>query len=134
MRAILHVTIYYKRNRLAIAYNENIAYVRCSVLNTGYNYRGITNIMSIIKIKRKGKHLNRLCVYGPQKQFSLERHARRNLQPNIPSPTSTPSDSITLTYIVPIKDSTEQNTESSYPAVNRKKRSYTHSKWTLSHA
>jgi hypothetical protein len=70
--------------------------------------------------------MNRLCVCGQRKQLSLEWQARRNLQLNIPSPTSTPSDNSTLTYTVPIKDSTEQNTNSSYPSINRKKQAHTH--------
>jgi hypothetical protein len=53
----------YKENIRDIKYNNSNSGYSSHILETGHQYRSITDTMKVIKIQRKGKHLNTLERY-----------------------------------------------------------------------
>jgi hypothetical protein len=75
----------YKEHIQAIRNNNgNTGYLN-PVLNTGHAYRSITDTMEVVKIEKKGKHLNTLEKYHIYKMGKNRLHTTHTLMSTLMS-------------------------------------------------
>jgi arginyl-tRNA--protein-N-Asp/Glu arginylyltransferase len=68
----------YKEHIRAIRYNKESSGYAQHILNTGHSYGNIEDIMDIIKIERKGKHLDTLEKFHIFCSYKLNKHLNDN--------------------------------------------------------